>query len=85
MCFGMDWLFHLLILLVFLCGFVAIMLILIPWALSYLGVAVGDPVMRILRIIVGMMILIFIIYLLWTAWDCFAGAGGSLMLSPRGR
>ena len=79
MCFGMDWLFHFLIMLVVLCAVVGILLIVVPWALSLLGVGVGAPVMQIVRIIVAAIVIIFVIYLLWAAWDCFGGGGMSLM------
>ncbi len=79
MCFGMDWLFHFLILLVIVCVVVGVLMIVIPWALSFMGLGVSAPAMQVIRIIVGGIILIFLIYLLWQAWDCFAGGGVSLM------
>ena len=81
MCFGMDFLFHFLITLVIVCVVVGVLMIVIPWALSFMGLGVSERAMQIIRIIVGGIILIFLIYVLWTAWDCFAGGGG--MLLPR--
>jgi hypothetical protein len=82
-CFGMDWLFHFLILLVVICVAVGVLLIVIPWALSFLGVGVSEPAMRIIRLIITGIVLIFIIYMLWALWDCFAGSS-SLLLPRRG-
>ena len=80
MCFGMDWLFHFLIMLVVICVVVGVLLIVIPWALEFLGVGVSARVMQIIRLLIGGMVLIFVIVMLWTMLDCF---GGSLSLAPR--
>jgi len=82
-CLGMDWLFHFLILLVVICVVVGVLLIVIPWALSFLGVGISEPAMRIIRLITAGIVLIFIIYMLWALWVCFAAASGSLLLLPR--
>jgi hypothetical protein len=79
MCFGMDWLFHFLIMLVVVCIVVGVLMVLVPYILSLAGLGVGEPVMRIIRLIAIGIALIFLIYLLWSAWDCFAPAGGSLL------
>ncbi len=81
-CFGMDWLFHFLILLVVVCVVVGVLMVVVPWALSFMGLGVSGPVMQIIRIIVAGIVLIFIIYTLWMLWDCFAGGGG-VGLPPR--
>jgi hypothetical protein len=72
MCFGMDWLFHFLIMLVVVCVVVGVLMVLVPYILSLAGIGVGEPVMRIIRLIAIGIALIFLIYLLWSAWDCFA-------------
>jgi len=70
--------FHALIIqLVLLCGFVAILQVLIPWLLGLIGFSLG-PIPRILWIICGIAIAIFVINLLWALWGCFGGDFGSL-------
>jgi hypothetical protein len=79
MCFGTDWLFHFLILLVVVCVVVGVLMVLVPWALGFMGLGVSTQVMQIIRIIVGGIILIFVIYILWALWDCFTSSQVTLL------
>jgi hypothetical protein len=78
MCFGMDWLFHLLIMLIVVCVVVGVLVALIPYILALAGLGVGEPVMRVLKLIAVGIVLIFVVVLAWDAYDCFA-RGASLI------
>jgi len=72
MCFGFGWIEHFLIWLVVVGAVVAILKILVPLALSQLGVA-GDVVLRIISIIVWAIVVIAIIYLAFGLITCLPG------------
>jgi hypothetical protein len=78
MCFGMDWLFHFLIMLVVVCVVIGILVALVPYILSLAGIGIGEPVMRVLRLVALAIVLIFLIVLSWDAYDCFAAGSMSL-------
>jgi hypothetical protein len=75
MCFGMDWLFHFLIMLIVVCVVIGVLVALVPYILSLAGLGIGEPVMRIVRLIAIGIALIFLVYLVWNLWDCFAVGG----------
>jgi len=80
MCFSVLWLVQTLVWLVVVCGLVAILMLLLPIVLGWLGVA-GDLVMRVIRIIV---MVIVIIALIWFCYDLLvcSTAGGGILRTP---
>ena len=74
MCFSLAWFFSLLVWLVFVCAAVAILHILVPWFLSWVGFVdpTGGRVMQIIRIIIGAILLIVLI---WFIYDLIVCAG----------
>ncbi len=72
MCFSVPWLGQLLIWLVMICGFVAILMLLLPIVLDWLGWA-GDLAMRVIRIIVAVVVICALIWFLVDLYECFVG------------
>jgi len=72
MCFSVPWLGQLLIWLVVVCGFVAILMILLPIVLGWLGWA-GEIAMRIIRIVVAVIVICALIWFLVDMYACFVG------------
>jgi hypothetical protein len=82
MCFSLAWLFSLLVWVVIVATVVAILWILIPWLLSALGGTdpTGGRVTQILRLIIGAIVLIAIIWFVYDLIMCF---GGFPRIGPR--
>jgi hypothetical protein len=74
MCFSLLWIAHLLIMLVIICGCVAIIRILIPWLLGSLGPD-GGRIGQILNIIIWV---IFAVIVIWLVFDLLSCALGSV-------
>lgn len=72
MCFTVPWLAGMLIWLVVVCGFVAILMILLPIVLGWLGWA-GGVAMQIIRIVVAVIVICALIYFLLDLYQCFVG------------
>jgi len=68
-CFTLGWLVAVLVWIVVVCAVVAIFRLLLPFVLSWLGVA-GDLVMRIINIILAAIVIIFVIYLVYDLIMC---------------
>ena len=81
MCFTVPWLASLLIWLVVVCGFVAILMILLPIVLGWLGWA-GGVAMQIIRIVVAVIVICALIYFLVDLYQCFVGGGMPRMRTP---
>lgn len=73
MCFSLLWVAHLLILLVGICGCVAIIQILVPWITSKLG-ADGAVLAPIIEIIVWMAMAVIVIWLVYDLLSCAVGS-----------
>jgi hypothetical protein len=71
-CFSVPWLGGVLIWLVVICGFVAIVMLILPIVLGWLGWA-GDLAMRIIRIIVAVVVICALIWFLVQLYGCFVG------------
>jgi hypothetical protein len=74
MCFTVPWLASMLIWLVVVCGFVAILMILLPIVLGWLGWA-GGVAMQIIRIVVAVIVICALIHFLVDLYECYAGGG----------
>ena len=72
MCFSLAWFFSLLVWLVVVCAVVAILHILVPWLLGTLGVVdpSGGRVFAIIRIIIGAVILVWLIWVIYDLIMC---------------
>ena len=70
MCFSLPWLGSVLVWLVVICAVVAIFQVLIPWILSIAGWAPSAPILQILRIILGAIILIAVIWFIIDLLSC---------------
>lgn len=76
MCFSLAWIVQTLVWLVVVCGFVAILMLLLPIVLGWLGWA-GDLAMQVIRIIVAVIVIVFLIYFAYDMISCY-GAGPRL-------
>jgi hypothetical protein len=83
MCFTLDWLEHILILAVIVLAIIAILKILIPWALSKFGAA-GDfsIVIQMLTICFWAVVIIAVIVFAFTLIGCLLSMGGGFTLMP---
>jgi len=78
MCFTMQWLMQLLILVVVVGAIIAILKIIIPWAVSKMG-EFGEAVnilMQILTIVFWAIIIIVVIYIAFALISCLWSMGG---------
>ncbi len=69
MCFSLLWLFQLLVWLVVIGALVAVIRLVLPWALSFFG-EVSGLVVGVLKIIIGAVILIAVIWLIYDVITC---------------
>jgi hypothetical protein len=70
MCFSLLWFFQLLVWFVIISAIVSVLYVLVPWALAqFPGVNVA-PVLAILRIIIGAIILITVIWFIYDLLVC---------------
>lgn len=70
MCFSLGWLLSLVVWLVVLGAAVAILRLILPIVLGWLGVA-SDVVMRVIQIVLTAIAIIFVLYLLYDLLTCF--------------
>ena len=78
-CFSMDWLMHVLILCVIVGGIVAILQIVIPYALSKIGATIGEGVgivIAVLKIVLWCAIAVVVIYFCFLMISCLWNLGG---------
>lgn len=71
-CFSVPWMAQTLIWLVVVCGFVAIVMLILPIVLGWLGWA-GDLAMRIIRIIVAVIVICALIWFMADLYVCMVG------------
>jgi hypothetical protein len=82
MCFSLSWIEALLVNVVIIAVIVGVLRILVPWIIGLLGVVAG-PLMAIINIIIWGIVLIWLIYFVFSLLGCIGGGGlGSLSLSP---
>jgi hypothetical protein len=72
MCFSVTAILLLLVWIVVICAVVAILRLLLPYVLSWLGVS-GDLVMRVINILIAAIVIIAIIYLVIDVLSCLGG------------
>jgi hypothetical protein len=83
MCFSLAWIEALLINIVVLAVIVGVLRILVPWVIGLLGVNAG-PLMAIINLIIWGIVLVWVIYFVFSLLGCLGGGAGlgSLSLSP---
>lgn len=74
MCFTAGFLFSLIIQLIVICGIISIFAVLLPWAVSLMGAASG-VVIQVIKIILGVILAIAVVYLIWDLWVCLFANG----------
>ncbi len=87
MCFSLAWFQQLLVFLVIVCAVVAILKIIVPYALSKVEATLGDGanvVLAVLRIVVWAIVVIFVIYICFVLISCLLSYGGGMPLLPGG-
>lgn len=75
MCFSLAWVEQLCIYLIFVIGIIAIIRLLVPWALAQLGGG-GGIIAGIINIVLWMVVAIFVVYLVFALLACVVGGGG---------
>jgi hypothetical protein len=81
-CFTMAWFFQLLIWLIVVGACLALVRLLLPWALSFFGVGAGILTQAI-NIIIGAVVAIIVVYLIWMLASCAFSGGGLHLLPPK--
>lgn len=69
MCFSLGWLLSIIVWLVVFGALVAILRLILPLVLGWLGIA-GDVVMRVINILLVAVAIIFLVYLLYDLLTC---------------
>lgn len=77
MCFSPYWFVSLLVWLIVLGAFVAVLRLIVPWALTTLGVQ-SAPMIQAINIIIGAAVLIAVIWFLFDLLNCAPGFGARL-------
>ena len=75
MCFGLAWLEHLLVWCVVIGAAIAILKLVIPLALGFLG-GPGGVIAQIINIVIWAVVVIAIIYIAFGILSCLVGSGG---------
>jgi hypothetical protein len=78
MCFSAYWIASTLVWLVVVCGFIAFLMLLLPYVLAWIGIS-GAIVMQAIRIIVAVIVIVTLIWLCYDLYACTLGAH----LAPR--
>jgi uncharacterized membrane protein len=84
-CFSMDWLLHVLILCVLVGGTIAILQIVIPYALSKMGATIGEGarvVIRVFKVLLWCAVAIVVLYIVFMLIACLWSMGGGFSLLP---
>jgi uncharacterized membrane protein len=82
-CFSLAWLMQMLILCVIVGGVIAILQIIIPYALSKLGATIGEGariVVRVFKIVLWCAVAILVIIIVFGLIACLISMGGGLHL-----
>ena len=80
-CFSLGWIEALLINVVILVVIVGVLRLLIPWVLGLLAVNAG-PLLQIVNLIIWGVIIIWLIYFVFSLLSCLGGGFGNLSLFP---
>jgi len=78
MCFSLDWIRDLLILLICVGGLVAILKVLVPLICGWLGISLNPSIMQILNILVAIVVLCGLVYFVFAIFSCIF-SGGSML------
>jgi hypothetical protein len=81
MCFGLEWFMHVLIMLVIVCGVIALLRLLVAFVLPRLGLG-GEIVAFIVSaayIVMWVVICIAAIYFIFSLVSCLIGSGGAAL------
>jgi hypothetical protein len=84
-CFSMDWLLHVLIWCVIVGGILAIVQLVIPYALKKAGATIGEGVgivLSVLKIILWCVVAIIVLYIVFMLIACLWSMGGGFSLLP---
>jgi hypothetical protein len=84
MCFSPGWFFMALIYVVCVCFIIALFRRLIPWAIGKMGVAIDPMLVWIFNLIVAFVLVIAVIYFVWSLVACVISGHVGLPLFPRG-
>ena len=74
MCFSLLWIFTLIAQIICICAVIAIAKLLIPWLLALIGISLG-PLPQIINIIIGVIVALWVLWLIYDLIVCFMGAG----------
>jgi hypothetical protein len=72
MCFTLEWIKQLLINIVIIGAVIAVLRLLIPWVLEFVGISAG-PIMQIINIILVAIVVIFLIVVVFQLLGCLGG------------
>jgi hypothetical protein len=72
MCFTLEWIKELLINVVIIGAVIAVLRLLIPWVLEFVGISAG-PIMQIINIILVAIVVIFLIVVVFQLLGCLGG------------
>lgn len=83
MCWSLGFLEDLIIRLIILGAVIAIIKIIVPWILSFIG-PISAPVVQILYIILWAIVAIWVVIICFELFQCLIGAGGFSIVPRRG-
>ena len=81
MCFSLDWLLHILILCVIVGGVIAILKIIVPYALSFIGAEIGagaNVVIQVFKILLWCVVAIIVLVIVFQLIACLLSMGGGM-------
>ena len=83
MCFSMDWLLHLFVLLIIIGAVVALVRLLLPLVIGWMG-APGAIILQAINIVMWAVVAIFVVYIVFELISCLLSGGGGFGLAfPR--
>lgn len=85
MCFSLQWFEQLLVWIIIIGAVIAILKIVVPWAIAQAGIAIGEGlnvVLSVLRIVIWAIIAIFVVYICFALISCLLSYGGGMPLFP---
>ncbi len=85
MCFSIEWIEHLFVLLIIIGAVVALVRLLLPLVLGWMG-SPGGIILQAINIVMWAFIAIFCVYIIFELISCLLSGGGGFGLAfPRGR
>ena len=87
-CFSLQWIAQILIWCIIIGAVFAILNLIVPWALSKAGIALGDAanmIIAVFKIIVWAFVAIVVVVIVFALISCLISAGGGLGLPRLGR